>query len=82
MVVSNVSKTVEDVSGRLSILIDISLSLGVGQTLSVVGASGSGKSTLLSIMAGLDAPTSGEVFLGGINISKMDEGENEKHFSF
>ncbi len=78
MVVSNVSKTVEDVSGRLSILIDISLSLGVGQTLSVVGASGSGKSTLLSIMAGLDAPTSGEVFLGGINISKMDEDERAR----
>ncbi len=73
LVVSNLSKTVEDVSGKLSILKDISLSLGAGQTLSVVGASGSGKSTLLSIMAGLDAPTSGEVFLGGINISAMDE---------
>jgi len=64
LVVSNLSKTVEDVSGKLSILKDISLSLGAGQTLSVVGASGSGKSTLLSIMAGLDAPTRGEVFLG------------------
>lgn len=73
LVVSNVSKSVEDASGKLSILTDISLNLGVGQTLSIVGASGSGKSTLLSIMAGLDAPTSGEVRLGGINISSLDE---------
>ena len=73
LVVSNVSKSVEDASGKLSILTDISLNLGVGQTLSIVGASGSGKSTLLSIMAGLDAPTSGEVRLGGTNISSLDE---------
>jgi len=73
LVVSNVFKSVEDASGKLSILTDISLNLGVGQTLSIVGASGSGKSTLLSIMAGLDAPTSGEVRLGGINISSLDE---------
>ena len=73
LVVSNVFKSVEDASGKLCILTDISLNLGVGQTLSIVGASGSGKSTLLSIMAGLDAPTSGEVRLGGINISSLDE---------
>lgn len=73
LVVSNVFKSVEDASGKLSILTDISLNLGVGQTLSIVGASGSGKSTLLSIMAGLDAPTSGEVRLGGVNISSLDE---------
>ena len=73
LVVSNVFKSVEDASGNLSILTDISLNLGVGQTLSIVGASGSGKSTLLSIMAGLDAPTSGEVKLGGVNISSLDE---------
>ena len=73
LVVSNVFKSVEDASGKLSILTDISLNLGVGQTLSIVGASGSGKSTLLSIMAGLDAPTSGEVKLGGVNISSLEE---------
>lgn len=73
LVVSNVFKSVEDASGKLSILTDISLNLGVGQTLSIVGASGSGKSTLLSIMAGLDAPTSGKVKLGGVNISSLDE---------
>ena len=73
LVVSNVFKSVEDAFGKLSILTDISLNLGVGQTLSIVGASGSGKSTLLSIMAGLDAPTSGEVKLGGVNISSLDE---------
>ena len=71
--VSHVSKTVNDSSGELSILHDISLTVSKGETLSIVGASGSGKSTLLSIMAGLDAPTSGDIWLGGINLSSLDE---------
>ena len=66
--VSRVSKRVHDASGELNILNDISLRVSAGETLSIIGASGSGKSTLLSIMAGLDAPSSGEVLLGGTNI--------------
>ncbi len=71
--VSRISKSVHDASGELSILNDISFSVSAGETVSIVGASGSGKSTLLSIMAGLDVPSSGEVLLGGTNISKLDE---------
>ncbi len=73
--VSHVYKTVHDASGELSILHDISLSVHPAETVSIVGASGSGKSTLLSIMAGLDAPSSGDVFLGDTNISVLDEDE-------
>ena len=41
--------------------------------MAVVGPSGSGKSTLLSLVAGLDSPTSGEIFLDGRNITAMGE---------
>ncbi len=38
-----------------------------------MGASGSGKSTLLGLLAGLDAPTSGEIWIDGVNIARMEE---------
>jgi putative ABC transport system ATP-binding protein len=73
MVVSHLSKSVQDASGRLHILCDIDFTLVAQQSLAIVGASGSGKSTLLSIMAGLDTPTQGTVWLGGIDMFAMDE---------
>ena len=73
--VSHVSKSVSDVSGPLSILRDIDFSVGVGETVAVLGASGSGKSTLLSIMAGLDTPSLGRVELAGQDIFVMSEDE-------
>ena len=73
--VSHVSKSVSDVSGPLSSLRDIDFSVGVGETVAVLGASGSGKSTLLSIMAGLDTPSLGRVELAGQDIFAMSEDE-------
>ena len=73
--VSHVSKSVSDVSGPLTILRDIDFSVGVGETVAVLGASGSGKSTLLSIMAGLDTPSLGRVELAGQDIFAMSEDE-------
>jgi putative ABC transport system ATP-binding protein len=51
----------------------ITLDVYQGELVSIVGPSGSGKSTLLGIIGGLDAPTSGQVFLDGVDISRMNE---------
>lgn len=59
--VLNVTKSVTDSSGLLTILRDVTFTLAKGESAAIVGASGSGKSTLLSIVAGLDTPSSGQV---------------------
>ena len=51
--------------GRAQVLSDISLSIGRGEVLSIVGPSGSGKSTLLRVLVGLTLPSNGEVVLDG-----------------
>jgi len=52
---------------------NISFQVEAGSSLAVVGASGSGKSTLLGLLAGLDIPTTGRVFLDGVDLSVLDE---------
>jgi len=59
----NLSKKVIFNDQEIIILDDISLNLQAASSLAVVGPSGSGKSTLLGILAGLDSPTSGEIFI-------------------
>lgn len=62
-----------DSTGTLDILRDIDLTLSARETVAIVGASGSGKSTLLSILAGLDTPSSGKVFLDGVDLFALNE---------
>lgn len=64
--------------GQLVILDDISFDLKSGETLAIVGASGSGKTTLLGLLAGLDRPSQGEVFLAGQALSPLSEDERAK----
>ena len=71
--VEQLSKQVISPEGPLTILEDINLSIATGEAVAVVGASGSGKSTLLGLMAGLDTPSHGRVFLNGIDLTSLDE---------
>ncbi len=71
--VAGLGKSVTDSTGSLAILRDIDFSLQQGETAAIVGASGSGKSTLLSIIAGLDTPSQGSVWLDGQNLFALNE---------
>ncbi|HSU21493.1 MAG TPA: ABC transporter ATP-binding protein [Variovorax sp.] len=73
--VEHVFKSVTDSTGTLDILRDIDFRLAPRETAAIVGASGSGKSTLLSIIAGLDTPTRGTVYLDGEDLFAIDEDE-------
>ena len=66
-------KTIRNGNRTVEILRGINLTIPTGQIVAIMGASGSGKSTLLGLLAGLDAPTSGEVLLDGTEISAMEE---------
>ncbi len=67
------TKKVTSPEGELTILDDVSLSVRRGETAAVVGPSGAGKSTLLALLAGLDEPTTGQVWLGDEELTALDE---------
>ena len=56
----------------LEVIKDLNVSIGSGEFIAIVGPSGSGKSTVLNILGGLDIPTSGEVTVDTVNITKLD----------
>lgn len=60
---------------RVEALRGVSLSIPEGAMVSVTGKSGAGKSTLLHIIGTLDRPSSGDLFLGDTNVSRMDDGQ-------
>jgi putative ABC transport system ATP-binding protein len=57
---------------QVTALADVNFSIGKGEFVALLGRSGSGKSTLLNILGGLDAPTSGEVRIGGRRVDFSD----------
>jgi putative ABC transport system ATP-binding protein len=67
------TKEVTSPEGRLTILDDVSLAIPAGQTAAIIGASGAGKSTLLALLAGLDEPSRGQVWLNGVELTALDE---------
>ena len=73
--VRNVKRWIQNGSRRVDILKGISLSIPAGQFVAIVGASGSGKSTLLGLLAGLDTPSEGEIWLDGTPIHNLAETE-------
>lgn len=70
---SNISKVVRSGTEDLTILDDVSLEIPDGEFVAITGASGSGKSTLLGLIAGLDAPSSGEILIDGDSVTRMNE---------
>ena len=73
--VRGVKKWIQNGARRVDILKGISLTIPAGQFVAIVGASGSGKSTLLGLLAGLDTPSEGEIWLDGVPIHNLVESE-------
>ena len=73
--VRDARKVIQNGARRVEILKGISLKIPSGQFVAIIGASGSGKSTLLGLLAGLDSPSSGEIWLDGMPIHDLDEAQ-------
>ena len=73
--VRDVKKWIQNGARRVEILKGITLHIPAGQFVAIVGASGSGKSTLLGLLAGLDTPSTGEIWLDGTPIHNLVETE-------
>jgi len=70
----DVSKSFQiDHQNKLTILNDISFSVGSGTSIAIIGPSGSGKTTLLGLCAGLDQPSSGTITLNDVQLNRLDE---------
>src|SRR5207247_4041360 len=73
--VENLSKIYVSSMGKVVSLRNVSFSVNKGEFVSVVGPSGSGKSTLLNMLGALDRPSSGKVFINGINIFSLNDSQ-------
>ena len=69
----DLTRKVSSPEGTLTIVDGINLAITAGETVALVGASGAGKSTLLALLAGLDLPSSGRIWLAGTEITSLDE---------
>jgi putative ABC transport system ATP-binding protein len=69
--VRNVRKSFEN--GRIRALADVSLHLDAGEMVALTGPSGGGKSTLLNLIGSLDRPDAGEIVVGGLDVTHLDD---------
>ena len=75
---TGVVKAFETAAGAFEALREVDLAVDAGEFVAVVGKSGSGKSTLLNMIAGIDRPTSGEVWVGDIAVHRLSENQMAK----
>ena len=73
--VENLSKIYDSAAGRVVALDKINFSIKKGEFVSIVGPSGSGKSTVLNMVGALDRPTSGKIYIDGIDIFSLSDSE-------
>jgi putative ABC transport system ATP-binding protein len=73
--VENVHKFYSRGSERVDVLNDVSVEVPEGEFLGLMGPSGSGKTTLLNLIAGLDTPSAGKIWVGDKLISRMNEAQ-------
>src|SRR5438477_4270372 len=71
--VSSLTKSIATSTHRVDILKGLDFEIQAGEFVAIMGPSGSGKSTLLGLLAGLDAPTTGQIILDGEDITGLDE---------
>lgn len=71
--IKNIRKVYRMGEEKVVALDDVSLDIYKGEVICFLGASGSGKSTFLNMVAGLEKPTKGEIYIGGIPIHKLNE---------
>jgi putative ABC transport system ATP-binding protein len=69
----NLCRKVSSPEGVLTIVDNVNLAIAARESVAIVGPSGAGKSTLLALLAGLDLPTSGKVWLAGVELTALDE---------
>lgn len=73
--VENIVKVFESAAGKVAALRGVNLSIRKGEFVAIVGPSGSGKSTLLNMIGALDRPTSGQVFINGVDVFSLSDAE-------
>ena len=73
--IHDVSKSYRRDSLEIPVLSNITLSIGEGDFIAFMGPSGSGKTTLLNLIAGIDKPTEGRIFVAGTDITELSETE-------
>jgi putative ABC transport system ATP-binding protein len=71
--IRHLTRTYEEAGGTRTVLCEATASIGRGELAVLIGRSGSGKSTLLNLLSGIDLPTSGQIVVDGVDLTRLSE---------